>query len=79
MDTRFGVCTSGPNGLHQRKAIGYEKLAEGPRYESLPSGSFRISGQAHFRYWVVWVCDACGKTWWIEDHPAIDAEAAVRR
>src|SRR5690348_9593555 len=24
------------------------------------------------RYFVVWVCDACAKTWWVEDRPHRD-------
>ena len=63
-------------GTHSRKVIGYEKLAEGPRYEDRGS-SLAVIGQAHFRYWVVWVCESCARTWWVEDHPRTETAAAV--
>ena len=70
MDTIYGWCSATGNHLHKRHAISYEKSYVPPKMESRGTNVV-ISGQAYHRYFVVWVCDACTKTWWVEDHPQI--------
>lgn len=66
----YGWCSSALDHLHKRHAIGYEKMVEGPKWE--PRGEhIAITEGAYYRYFVVWVCDACAKTWWVEDKPNV--------
>ena len=74
METMYGYCTHAPDHLHKRHAIGYEKLYIPPQMEGRGT-NIVITGAAYNRYWVVWVCDACAKTWWVEDHPQVEATA----
>lgn len=74
-DNMYGYCAVSSDHLHKRHAIGYEKLAEGPTYENRGT-SLAVTRAAYFRYWVIWVCDACARTWWVEDHPDVEAASS---
>jgi hypothetical protein len=74
-ESMHGWCSTGRHHLHERSAIGYEKVQEGPTFESRGT-NIALTAPARYRYFVVWVCQSCARTWWVEDFPNI-AEATA--